>query len=58
MARLRKDYTDLHIKMDTTLMNRLIEYCDEVGQTKTMAIERIIKDFLDKHQNGAEMSNN
>lgn len=48
MAQQKKDYIALHIKMDAPLMRRLEEYCDEVGQTKTMAVERIIGTFLDE----------
>lgn len=48
MAQQKKDYIALHIKMDASLMRRLEEYCDEVGQTKTMAVERIIGAFLDE----------
>ena len=47
MAQPKKDYIPLHIKMDASLMRRLNKYCDEVGQTKTMAVERIIAAFLD-----------
>lgn len=49
MAQQKKDYIPLHIKMDTSLMRRLEEYCEEAGQTKTMAVERIIAAFLDEH---------
>ena len=48
MAQQKKDYIALHIKMDAPLMRRLEEYCDEAGQTKTMAVERIIGAFLDE----------
>ena len=48
MAQQKKDYIALHIKMDAPLMRRLEEYCDEAGQTKTMAVVRIIGAFLDE----------
>ena len=54
MAQQKKDYIALHIKMDASLMRRLEEYCDEVGQTKTMAVERIVGAFLDEHDNRKE----
>lgn len=50
MAQPKKDYIPLHIKMDAALMRRLTEYCDEVGQTKTLAVERIIASFLDERE--------
>ena len=46
MAQQKKDYIALHIKMDAPLMRRLEEYCDDVGQTKTMAVERIVGAFI------------
>lgn len=48
LPRQKKDYIPLHIKMDTNLMKRLEDYCEKAGQTKTMAIERIVKEFLDR----------
>lgn len=48
MPRQKKDYIPLHIKMDTNLMKRLEDYCEKAGQTKTLAIERIVKEFLDR----------
>ncbi|MBR0419017.1 MAG: hypothetical protein IJI66_07595 [Erysipelotrichaceae bacterium] len=49
MARPKKDYKPLNIKMDAELYDLLSDYCEEKGQTKTMAIERIIGQFLSEH---------
>lgn len=60
MAQQKKDYIALHIKMDALLMRRLKEYCDEAGQTKTMAVERIVAGFLDDRdakKDGGEKNN-
>ena len=35
--------------IDVELLNRFKEYCDEMGQTQTLALERIMKDALDRH---------
>ena len=48
MAQQKKDYVALHIKMDAPLMRRLEDYRDEAGQTKTMAVERIVAAFMDE----------
>lgn len=48
MARQKKDYVSLHIKMDAELMERFEEYCDKAGWTKTMAVERMITAFLEQ----------
>ena len=59
MTRQKKDYISLHIKADAELMRRFNKYCDEVGQTKTMAFERIIASFLDERDSkSAKMPHN
>lgn len=50
MAQKKKDYIALHIKMDAALMRRFEKYCEDVGQTKTTAVERIIASFLDGNE--------
>lgn len=49
MARPKKDYIALHVKADAAIMKRFEEYCDEMGQTKTIALERILSAYLDEH---------
>ncbi len=48
MPRPRKEGRYLNVKIENSLYDRFEEYIEEVGQTKTTAIERIIKDFLDR----------
>lgn len=48
MAKPKKDGHYINCYLDRTLFNRLSYYADEKGQTKTMAIERILKEYLDK----------
>jgi hypothetical protein len=47
MARQRKDYISLHIKFDADLMQRLNDYCDKEDRTKTAAVERMVRSYLD-----------
>ena len=54
MAQHKKDYIALNIKMDATLMRRFAAYCEDVGQTKTLAVERIIGAFLDEREQNNE----
>ena len=49
MARPKKDGVYINYYIERSIKERLDEYCDEVGQTNTMAIERILKKFLDEH---------
>ena len=46
MAREKKDALPLHVRIDAGLMAQLDAYCREVGWTKTTAIERMLKSFL------------
>ena len=54
MTRPRKDYKNLTIKLDSVIAEELEQYCDEVGQTKTMAIERILKAYFDDRKKQTE----
>ena len=54
MAQHKKDYITLNIKMDAALMRRFATYCKDVGQTKTLPVERIIGAFLDERGAKAE----
>ena len=51
MAQRKKDYIAKKIKMDAAIMCRFAAYCEDVGQTKTLAVERIIEAFLDERDN-------
>ena len=48
MANQRKDGQHISCYLDRNLYNRLCYYADEKGQTKTLAIERILKEYFDK----------
>ena len=54
MAQHKKDYITLNIKTDAALMRCFATYCKDVGQTKTLAVERIIGVFLDERCAKAE----
>ena len=47
MPRPKKDYTLLNMRVDSGVMKRFNEYCEKVGQTKTLAFERIVSAYLD-----------
>ena len=50
MPRPRKDYILLNMRVDATVMTRFNKYCEEVGQTKTLAFERIVNAYLDQYE--------
>ncbi len=58
MARQKKESIFLHMGVDAELMERFNEYCEEVGQTKTMAFERIVASFLDERDQKKAVENN
>lgn len=47
MGKPRKNGQRFNMIMDRNLYNRLSFYADEKGQTKTLAIERLLKQSLD-----------
>lgn len=49
MARQKKDGKMVSLYLDAEVMNRLEEYAKEKGQTKTMAMERLLTKGLDEH---------
>lgn len=48
MPRQKKEGTYLNLKIRQDIYDRFCEYADEKGQTKTMALERIIQKMLDE----------
>lgn len=50
MPRKKKKGRNFNILMDEEIYDRLEKYCEDVGQTKTTATERIIGQFLDKYE--------
>jgi len=49
MAREKKDYVVLNCKLDRDVAERLDRYCDIKGQTKTLAVERILAAYFDEY---------
>ena len=42
------------MRVDRTVMERFNEYCEEVGQTKTPAFERIVSAYLDQYEENSK----
>ena len=47
LARAKKDYKALNIKIESTIYERLENYAEEKGQTKTKAVERLLTKAMD-----------
>lgn len=54
MPREKKDAVRLNCKLDRVVGERLEKYCDVKGQTKTMAVERILTEHFDKYDQNEE----
>lgn len=49
MPRPRKDNHPLSMRIDKNIYERLNQYCEDSGQTKTMAIERALVSYMDDY---------
>lgn len=47
MGRPKKDGVFINYYIDKEIKKKLDEYCQEVGQTNTLALERILNDFFE-----------
>lgn len=49
MARPKKDNHPMTVRLATPIFERLSEYCEDSGQTKTVAIERALMMFINDY---------
>ncbi len=49
MSRPKKDARILNIKLATPVYDKLEQFCDESGLTKTMAVERVLSQFFEQY---------
>lgn len=50
MAKGKKNGKYLNVCIDADIYERLASYCDRAGQSKTVAVERILAEFLDRFE--------
>lgn len=55
MPRPKKDSKPLNINLDSKIYTALEKYCEEKGQTKTTAIERILAEKLKDYFNNQKI---
>lgn len=55
MARQRKNGTYLNVRIETAIYNRLEALCEDAGQTKTVAVERALTEYLDNYERKQQM---
>ena len=56
LPRKKKDGRHINYYIDRMIYERLEEYADKKGQTMTMALERILKQFFDKNDEEKKQS--
>lgn len=54
MARPKKDGTYINLYIDKQLANKLRNFAEEKGQTMTMALERILKEYFEQEKTKAQ----
>ena len=55
MAREKKNGKHINMYIEREILEQLDIYCEAVGQTKTTAIERILKSYLDEWEEEAKL---
>lgn len=50
MARQKKDGTYLNVRIETAIYERLEEFSEESGQSKTFAVERALTVYMDDYE--------
>ena len=49
MPRPKKDTYPLSLRIEKNVYDRLTQYCEDSGQTKTLAIERALMVYIDEY---------
>ena len=57
MPRVKKDGVNINYYIRRDIKEKLDQYCEDVGQTATMAIERILIEYMNKYFEGKEKQN-
>lgn len=55
MARPKKNGTYLNVCIEKTIYEELENFCAEAGQTKTIAVERALSEYLEDYKKKQEM---
>lgn len=50
MARPKKENTPTSFRLDTAVLERLTHFCEESGQSKTVAVERAITMYINDYE--------
>ena len=54
MPRMKKENTPTSFRLATDVYDRLVKFCEESGQSKTVAVERAIMMYIDDYDTKKE----
>lgn len=57
MARPRKDYKILSCRIERSVYEQLDKFCEQSGQAKTVAIERILSNYFQNYFSKEDKNN-
>ena len=49
MPRPKKEYKVISMKLSTPIFDKLDQFCEETGMTKTVVVEKVLDRFLDEY---------
>ena len=55
MARPKKNGKYLNVCIEAAIYDNLEQFCDEAGQTKTVAVERALMEYLESYAKKQQM---
>lgn len=55
MARPKKNGKYLNVCIEANIYDSLEQFCDDAGQTKTVAVERALTEYLDNYAKKQQM---
>ena len=55
MARPKKIGTYLNVCIEKSIYEKLEQFCDDAGQTKTIAVERALTEYLNNYEKKQEI---
>ena len=55
MPRAKKNGTYLNVCIETSIYEKLEKLCDDAGQTKTVAVERALTEYLENYEKKQQM---
>ena len=50
MPRQKKNSVPVNMRMDAAVLERLDAYCEQMGQNRTLAVERIVMEHIDRYE--------